>query len=113
MASASQTAATDTRNVFFLSTPTPWSLAKRLNASTFARFSAPAEGPRCVKPTRLFSKVTREMGADIEGWHEVCASCIDAARAADAERDGWMTRKPRIGPFRKAVWMKRSALPLV
>ena len=31
---------------------------------------APAGG----KPTRLFSKVTREMGADIEGWHEVCAS---------------------------------------
>ena len=51
------------------------------------------------KPTRLFSKVTREMGADIEGWYEVCASCIDAARAADAERDGWMTVSPRIGPF--------------
>ncbi|MBS1132659.1 MAG: hypothetical protein H6R16_3661, partial [Proteobacteria bacterium] len=39
------------------------------------------------------------MAADIEGWHEVCACCSDATRAADVERGGWGLIGAGIGPF--------------
>ncbi len=37
--------------------------------------------------------------ADIEGWHEVCASCSDAARGGDAGRGAQMIHKSAHRPI--------------